>query len=108
MRVFNSQALNHLLKLRISRARGVAIVLPMRLKAGALDTLAESTLFTLSIQALHSMLDLVDRLLLSIETFDANQVEHITYQVALYRMIKGRISGHRRTQIYFNEPWFQI
>ena len=49
----------------------------MRLKAGALDALAKAAFLALSVEPLHTVLDLVDRLFLAVEALNTNQVEHI-------------------------------
>ena len=61
----------------------------MWLQTGALDALSKTALLSLAVEALHPMLDLIDGLLLPVETLDANQVEHVTDQVALNRHIEG-------------------
>ena len=106
--VLNRQPLNHLLKLGVGSVRGVPIVLPVRLQACSLNALPKSTLFAFAVEALHPVLDLVDRFFLSIKPLDSNQVEHIAYQVALDRHIEWGLSGHRRAQVNFDQPWLQV
>ena len=55
----------------------------MWLQTSALDALSETALLSLAVESLHPMLDLIDGLLLPVEALDANQVEHVTDQVAL-------------------------
>ena len=55
----------------------------MRLQARSLNALTKSTLFALAVEALHPVLDLIDRFFLPIKPLDSNQVEHIAYQVTL-------------------------
>ena len=49
----------------------------MWLQARALDALTQTTLLAFSIEALHPVLDLVNRLLLTVKALDANEVESI-------------------------------
>ena len=65
----------------------------MRLQTGPLDALSEATFFAFTVQALHPVLDLIDRLFLAVEALNSNQVEHISCQVALNRHIKWRLGG---------------
>ena len=81
--VLDCQPLNHLLKLGVGSVRRVPIVLSMRLQTRSLYALTKSTLFAFAVEALHPVLDLIDRFFLSIKPLDSNQVEHIAYQVTL-------------------------
>lgn len=78
------------------------------LQTRSLDSLAEAALLAFAIKALHAVLDLIDGLLLSVETFNTNQVERITYQVALDRHVEGGVSGQGWTKVDLNEPGLQI
>ena len=73
-----------------------------------MDSLAKSILFPLAIKALHSVLNLVYRLLFAVKSLESNQIERVTEQVALNGHVKGRVGGQRRAQINLNEPRFQI
>jgi hypothetical protein len=80
----------------------------VRLQACALDTVSEAALLALSVETLHAVLDLVDRLLLAIEALDANQAEGVCEQGALDRQVKGALSRQGGTQVDLDEPRLEI
>jgi len=85
----------------------------LALDAGALDALPQprlhpSHLLILVLVTLHSVFDLVEGLLLAVEALDADGVEGVGEEVALYGVVQGRVSGERRTQVNFKQPRLQI
>ena len=54
-----------------------------------MDALAQTTLLALSIETLHSVLNLIDGLLLAVETLYADKIEGIAQQIALDGHIEG-------------------
>ena len=78
------------------------------LETCALYPLTKTTLLSFAVKTLHSVFDLIDRLFLSIKPLHADQIVRISHKIRLDRHIEGRISCHRWTQIYLDEPWFQI
>lgn len=80
-----------------------------RLQGGPLDTRTKSTfLASFVVKPLHTVLDLVKGLLLSVETLEANQVVRVDQEVALDTHIKGRVRCERGTQVHFEEPGLKI
>lgn len=80
----------------------------MRLQARPLNALAETAFLTLSVEALHSVLDLVYGLLLAVESFDADQVEHISDECALDRHVERGLGRQGRRQVDFKEPRLEV
>lgn len=86
--------------------RGEAAV---RRDACALDATAQVVgLLSLIVEALHSMLDLVEGLLLAIEALHAHQVERIAHEVRLDGHVERRVAGEGRRQVDLKEPGLQV
>ena len=85
LRIVNCKLLNHLLQLLISLILEVVTrcIPRCRLKTCALDSIAETTLLSLPIEALHAVFDLIERLFLAIESLQTDQGERVCNQIAL-------------------------
>lgn len=76
--------------------------------AGTLDSVSKIRLLRLVIESLHSVFDFVERLLLSVESLDADEIKAIIDEVRLDAEIQRRITCKRRAEIDLQEPWLQV
>lgn len=80
-------------------------------QACALDAVAKVGLLggaVFGVQPLHPVLDLVQRLLLAVESFDAGQVEGVGDKSTLDAHVKWGITSKGRTQIDLQQPWLEV
>lgn len=61
---------------------------------GSLDTVAKVLLLTFVIETLHSVLNFVERFLLSVEALDSDKIERIRHEIGLDRHVQGRVTSH--------------
>ena len=76
--------------------------------ASSLNTVAKVLLLPFVVETLHSVLDFVQRFLLSIKSFDPDKIKRIRHEVGLDRHVQWRVTCHRGTQIDLQEPWLEI
>ena len=73
-----------------------------------MNAVAKVLLLSLVVETLHSVLDFVQGLLLSVESFDADKIESVGHEVRLDRHVQWGVTGHRRTQVDLQEPRLEI
>lgn len=71
-------------------------------------TLPRHLVHRVAVQAFHSVLNLVHRLLFPIEPLDPHQIQRVNQQRRLNAHVKWRVSRHRGRNVNLQEPRFQI
>ena len=68
----------------------------------------KTALLAFTVQAFHSVLDLVQGLLLSVKPLQPNQIISVYYEIAFDGQIERRVGGKRRAKVDFQKPRLQI